>query len=366
MEIFDSKELEQAQPDSSSSEDVNTIIVEAIIHPRNSNSSSEKFKESSQIKRKTHYETSEENLIEFIDNEVMSKEKENAEFKAAELSAIEERDFLSLKLAGQTVRALCDQGSQKSYINQKFTEKFKDKLQPHNSLNVGAFEGQSLIEITGKIKVALSVGTTTSDLELRVSPDPRYDVILGKDFLIKYDIDVRNQAGLWRSGKRGKWCKFNTGENQTGSTIFAECASLVEISPSEWQIIENLVDEELKRQECVTLGKCKTMKHRVTLIPEAEPLKHYQRRMSPAIMKIAKEEVERMLKEDIIEPSDGAWSSAPVIVKKKNGQYRFCVDFRDVNQKIVKDRYQVPPIDGILDKLREAQYILTLEFELGI
>ena len=47
------------------------------------------------------------------------------------------------------------------------------------------------------------------------------------------------------------------------------------------------------------------MKHRVTLIPGAEPVKHRQRRMSPAMMKVAQEEVERMLREDIIEPSDG-------------------------------------------------------------
>ena len=224
VEIFDEvEEPEVAQPSSNSSSDEENepIIIEADIHPQSSHSSSEKFQEPN--------EKSSQKLIESTDSQVKSKELENAAPETTELSAIDERDFFQFKLAGQTLSALCDQGSQKSYINEKFTEKYKDRLQPHNSLNLGAFEGQSAIQITGKIKVALSVGTTTSDFELRVSPDLRYDVILGKDFLVKYDIDVRNRAGLWRCGRKGKWCRFQNGENQTSSTTFAECAGLVEI-----------------------------------------------------------------------------------------------------------------------------------------
>ena len=68
-----------------------------------------------------------------------------------------------------------------------------------------------------------------------------------------------------------------------------------------------------------------------------------------------------MLKEGIIEPRNGAWSSAPVIVRKKDGKYRFCVDFRDVNARIVKDRYQIPSIDDVLDDLRNAMYISKID-----
>ena len=60
----------------------------------------------------------------------------------------EERDFFRLKLGGQIINALCDQGSQISLINAKFAEKFKDRIKPHASLNVGPF-GDKVEEVTG-------------------------------------------------------------------------------------------------------------------------------------------------------------------------------------------------------------------------
>ncbi|XP_032682493.1 uncharacterized protein K02A2.6-like [Odontomachus brunneus] len=80
---------------------------------------------------------------------------------------------------------------------------------------------------------------------------------------------------------------------------------------------------------------------------------------------IINKEVEEMLKEGIIETSQSAWSSPVVVVKKKDGKHRFCIDFRKLNEVTEKDAYPLPHITETLDKLRGAKYLSTLDLKSG-
>jgi len=68
-----------------------------------------------------------------------------------------------------------------------------------------------------------------------------------------------------------------------------------------------------------------------------------------------------MLEADIIEPSRSEWSTPIVMVRKPNGTYRFCLDFRKLNSVSKKDAYPLPYMNAILDKLRSARYISTID-----
>lgn len=61
--------------------------------------------------------------------------------------------------------------------------------------------------------------------------------------------------------------------------------------------------------------------------------------VSPVMQKAICEEVDKLLKEDIIEPSHSPWSNPIVMVRKPDGRYRFCLDFRKVNAISKKDAY---------------------------
>lgn len=58
-----------------------------------------------------------------------------------------------------------------------------------------------------------------------------------------------------------------------------------------------------------------------------------------------------MLSRDIVEPSQGPWSSPIVLVKKKDGSTRFCIDFHKVNDLTRKDAQPLPCIDDTLDAM---------------
>ncbi|MEM7070058.1 MAG: reverse transcriptase family protein [Pseudomonadota bacterium] len=72
-----------------------------------------------------------------------------------------------------------------------------------------------------------------------------------------------------------------------------------------------------------------------------------------------------MLENGIIRPSCCPWASPIVLVKKKNGQDRFCIDYRKLNQVTRRDVYPLPRIDDILDSVSNARYFSTLDLRAG-
>ena len=72
-----------------------------------------------------------------------------------------------------------------------------------------------------------------------------------------------------------------------------------------------------------------------------------------------------MLDNGIIEPNTGPWTSPIVLVRKKDGGVRFCIDFRKLNQYTQKDAQPLPRIDETLDALDVACYFSTLDIASG-
>ena len=95
------------------------------------------------------------------------------------------------------------------------------------------------------------------------------------------------------------------------------------------------------------------------------PIRCAPRRMSPQKMKKEEERVTEMLTGGQIEASDGPLSSPVVLVTKKDGGTRFCVDYRQLNDATIKDAYPLPRIDDTLDMLAGKQWFSTLDLASG-
>lgn len=89
------------------------------------------------------------------------------------------------------------------------------------------------------------------------------------------------------------------------------------------------------------------------------------RRKAPAERKAISQEVAEMLELGVIEPASGPWSSPVVLVKKKDGAVRFCVDYRRLNEVTVKTVYPLPRLDDVLNRLGGATLFTTLDMYKG-
>jgi hypothetical protein len=76
-------------------------------------------------------------------------------------------------------------------------------------------------------------------------------------------------------------------------------------------------------------------------------------------------EVNRMLAQDIIEPATFEWSSPVVLVPKRDGEMRFCVDYRKLNNLTERDLYPLPRLDECIDSLGNAVAFSTLDANSG-
>ena len=98
---------------------------------------------------------------------------------------------------------------------------------------------------------------------------------------------------------------------------------------------------------------------------DSQPIRCAPRRMSP--QKVQREEacVDEMLSGGQIEASESPWSAPVVLVTKKDGGIRFCVDYRKLNLATVKDAYPLPRIDDTLDMLAGKRWFSTLDLASG-
>ena len=100
-------------------------------------------------------------------------------------------------------------------------------------------------------------------------------------------------------------------------------------------------------------------------VGDAVPIRQRAYRIPYAQSEVVQGEIEKMLEAKVIIPSKSLWASPIVIVGKKDGGVRFCVDYRKLNQVAKLDAYPMPRIDEVIDKISPAKYITTLDLAKG-
>lgn len=112
------------------------------------------------------------------------------------------------------------------------------------------------------------------------------------------------------------------------------------------------------------LGCTDLIAHDIPLLDEV-PVQQRHRRIPPSEYELVKDHINQLLEAQVIRESSSPYASPIVLVKKKDGSMRMCVDYRQLNNKTRKDAFPLPRIDESLDALTGARWFSTLDLASG-
>ena len=114
------------------------------------------------------------------------------------------------------------------------------------------------------------------------------------------------------------------------------------------------------------MGHTKAAEHKIVLKdPDTPPFKERFHRIPPPQLDEVREHLKLMLDAGLIRPSNSPWCNAVVLVRKKDGSLRFCIDFRKLNSLTVKDSHPLPHICETLESLAGAAHYSTFDMNSG-
>ncbi|GJW27180.1 putative reverse transcriptase domain-containing protein [Tanacetum coccineum] len=162
-----------------------------------------------------------------------------------------------------------------------------------------------------------------------------FDAIIGMDWLVKYKeiIVCAEKIVLFLAN-------VNTKETEDKS----EKKRLEDVP-----IIRDFLD--VFHEDLSGLPPTRQVEFQIDLIPGAAPVARAPYQLAPSKMKELSEQLKELSDKGFIRPSSSPWGAPVLFVKKKDGSFRMCIDYQELNKLMVKNRYPLPRIDDLFDQL---------------
>ncbi|GKD29082.1 putative reverse transcriptase domain-containing protein [Tanacetum coccineum] len=209
---------------------------------------------------------------------------------------------------------LFDSGSDRSFVDTRFSS-----MLDIDPVKIGASYEVELAD--GRVFVFIHV------FEINLMPIElgTFDVIIGMDWLVKHDAVI-------------------------------VCGEKVVRIPygNKMLIVES--DKGVSRLKVISCIKA---------LPGAAPVARAPYRLAPSEMKELLVQLQELLEKGFIRPSSSPWGAPVLFVKKKDGSFRMCIDYRELNKLTVKNRYPLPRIDDLFDQLQGSSVYSKIDLRSG-
>ncbi|KAL5539055.1 hypothetical protein UlMin_044547 [Ulmus minor] len=211
-----------------------------------------------------------------------------------------------------------------------------------------------------------------------------YDVILGMDFLGKYNalIECRRRRVIFHPyeeqkfefvGESRKQPKVVISSMRAKKLLASGCMGyLATIVDKSVEAKGNVEDVPIVRdfvdvfpEELPGLPPDREIQFEIELLPGTAPISKAPYRMAPAELKELQAQLQDLLDKRFIRPSHSPWGAPVLFVKKKDGTLRMCIDYRELNKVTVKNRYPLPRIDDLFDQLKGATIFSKIDLRSG-
>ena len=103
----------------------------------------------------------------------------------------------------------------------------------------------------------------------------------------------------------------------------------------------------------------------IELHPGTSPISMTPHRMAPVELQELKAQLQELLDKEFIRPSTSPWGAPVLFAKKKDKTLRLCIDYRQLNMVMIKNRYPLPRIDDFFDQLRGVRVYSKISLHIG-
>lgn len=262
------------------------------------------------------------------------------------ISALDNRPRRDVEILGKTFNALLDSGATTSYINQSVVSWLEENKEPGVPVNICTYMANQSIDCANKAyDLEVRMESKIFRSQFLVMKEMSDEVTIGSDCLKLLNFEL---VEIDRDPRINK-ISYLVHENH--------------LSPSEENTLKELLDTELKKCEEIKGGTTLT-EHRICMKSD-EPIRQRYFPKNPKMREIISKQVDELLADGHIEPSASPYCSPIVLVKKKDNTWRMCVDFRKINEHSERDAYPMPHIPSILNRLRNARYISSIDLKNG-
>ncbi|KAD7478331.1 hypothetical protein E3N88_01467 [Mikania micrantha] len=123
----------------------------------------------------------------------------------------------------------------------------------------------------------------------------------------------------------------------------------------------------MQTRKCLRKGitPVRQVDFRIDLIPGAAPVAKAPYHLAPSEMQELSGQLQELLDKGFIRPSFSPWGAPVLFVKKKDGSFRMCIDYQELNKLTIKNRYPLPRIDDLFDQLQGATYFSKIDLRSG-
>ncbi|GJR77392.1 putative reverse transcriptase domain-containing protein [Tanacetum coccineum] len=119
------------------------------------------------------------------------------------------------------------------------------------------------------------------------------------------------------------------------------------------------------KEDLPGLPPTRQVEFQIDLVPGAAPVARATYRLAPSEMKELSEQLKELSDKGFIRPSSSPWGAPVLFVKKKDGSFRMCIDYRELNKLTVKNRYPLPRIDDLFDQLQGSSVYSKIDLRSG-
>ncbi|KAL5580695.1 hypothetical protein UlMin_013137 [Ulmus minor] len=269
-----------------------------------------------------------------------------------------------LSVANLTLRVLFDSGATHSFVSTVHASQInRIKEVFARNFRMSLPSGDVLVSTQWLRAIPVFVANRELYVDLIILNMYDYDVILGMDFLSKYNatIECRYRRVVFRPNEDDEFSYTGEGR-QSQKMIISSMRARRMLSSGCQGFLATVVDTT---RELPGLPPDREVSFEIDLIPGSAPVSKAPYRMAPAELKELQVQLQELLDKGFIRPSHSPWGAPVLFVKKKDGSLRMCIDYRELNKLTIKNKYPLPRIDDLFDQLKGAANFSKIDLRSG-